>query len=111
MLSVNKLIPAGRGLAAREAAIVTWLAATAAIHIVVEGYVVTTPDYYTDTSGNFLAEICERLAGMGGGCGGPRFHLFAHHLPHPSSPLQGKSTPRPTRGTPPGTRSRSAWRR
>jgi hypothetical protein len=50
---------ARRGLAAREAAIVTWLTVTGFIHVLVEGYVVHTPDFAADASGNLFAEICE----------------------------------------------------
>lgn len=52
---------ARRGLAAREAAIVTWLTVTGFIHVLVEGYVVHTPDFAADASGNLFAEICEFL--------------------------------------------------
>lgn len=50
---------ARRGLASREAAIVTWLTVTGFIHVLVEGYVVHTPDFAADSSGNLFAEICE----------------------------------------------------
>jgi cholestenol delta-isomerase len=36
--------------------IATWLAVTGAIHLVIEGYVVITPDYYQHPSDNYLSE-------------------------------------------------------
>ena len=63
---------ARRGLASREAAIVTWLTVTGFIHVLVEGYVVHTPDFAADSSGNLFAEICEWLVVWISVCGGPQ---------------------------------------
>lgn len=40
-----------------ERGIACWFVVTGIIHFVIEGFVVVTPDYFKDTSGNILAEI------------------------------------------------------
>lgn len=43
-------------LTTRERIIACWFMVTGAIHFVIEGYVVVTPDYYKDTSGSYLSD-------------------------------------------------------
>ncbi|KAI8106253.1 hypothetical protein M9435_000799 [Picochlorum sp. BPE23] len=46
----------GRNISTVERVISCWLMVTAAIHMVIEGYVVVTPDYYQHPADNYLSE-------------------------------------------------------
>lgn len=48
----------GRNISTVERVISCWLMVTAAIHMVIEGYVVVTPDYYQHPADNYLSEAC-----------------------------------------------------
>jgi len=53
---VGALVKLSRHLPLSGRLIATWLAVTGAIHFVIEGYVVVTPDYYRHPSDNYLSE-------------------------------------------------------
>jgi cholestenol Delta-isomerase len=46
----------GRRVSTQERVLACWLMVTAAIHLVIEGYVVVTPDYYQHPADNYLSE-------------------------------------------------------
>lgn len=56
LIIVLTLVKLSAHLSRTDRLIATWLAVTGAIHMVIEGYVVVTPDYYQHPSENYLSE-------------------------------------------------------
>ncbi len=56
LLIVGVLVRLSSHLPLASRIIATWLAVTGAIHLVIEGYVVVTPDYYQHPADNYLSE-------------------------------------------------------
>ena len=120
-------------LATTERVIACWFMVTGLIHFVIEGWVVAKADFYKDASGNYLSDTCAR-GGEGAAITWPagarvpasqcrcrvgpahptkpvRPCVVSHCLPPAEpSPVQGRSTPRPTRATPAAIPSSSPWR-